>query len=210
MSNVSTPKDLETALTNPPSLRQRHHASLTIASRPFAGRLGGNQGFTSSAASFASIPDAYASFTWQQSLSLTPFTDIELWKESFIECVGTCLQVYLSGLVSAGLWPLGKATSLGPVVPAGLGALVNVVLISLFIFAGGPVSGGHFNPIITMATFTARLSVFPRTLLYVVFQCGGAVVAGFLVRASLGLAKEDMPPVPGCYIDTSLVTSGEA
>jgi hypothetical protein len=210
MSGVLTSKDLENAGMTPHELRHRKRSHLTVASRPFAGRLGGNQEFTSDDASFTSIPDATASFSWHQSFHLEAFADVELWKESFIECVGTCLQVYTSGLVSVGLGPLAKATSLGPVAPAAFGAIVNLVLISLFIFAAGPISGGHFNPLITISTFTARLSIFPRTLLYVIFQSLGAVVAGFLVRASLGVKPEDIPPIPGCYIDPSLVTPGEA
>ncbi|KAF1844555.1 uncharacterized protein K460DRAFT_246560, partial [Cucurbitaria berberidis CBS 394.84] len=183
-----------------------------VASRPFAGRIGGNQEFTVSAddASFTKIPDAASSFSWAQSFSPSAFADVELWKESIIEGVGTCLQVYLSGLVSVGLGPLVLATSLGPVAPAAFGSIFNGILIALFIFGAGPVSGAHFNPLITMATFTARLSIFPRTLLYVVFQSLGAVIAGFLIRASLGLAPEEFPPVPGCYVDASLVTPGEA
>ena len=70
--------------------------------------------------------------------------------------------------------------------------------------------GGHFNPLITLGTFFARLSIFPRTLLYVVFQCVGAVVAGFLVRASLGQPPSSFKEVPGCYIVTSVVTPGQA
>lgn len=154
--------------------------------------------------------DATPEFSWHKSFHLEAFADVELWKESFTECVGTCLQVYTSGLVGAGLSPLIKGTTLKPVAPAAFGVNVNLVLISLFIFAAGPVSGGHFNPLITISTFMARLSIFPRTLLYVVFQCLEAVVAGFLVRASLGLKPEDIPPVPGCYIDTSVVFLGEA
>jgi hypothetical protein len=46
--------------------------------------------------------------------------------------------------------------------------------------------------------------------LYVLFQSVGAVVAGLLIRASLGVKPQDIPPIPGCYIDTSLVTPGEA
>ncbi|KAF2826201.1 aquaporin-like protein [Ophiobolus disseminans] len=210
MTGASTSKDLENAAMTPHELRHRRHSHLTVASRPFAGRLGGNQEFTSDDASLFTNADAIASFSWHQSFHLEAFADIELWKESFIECVGTCLQVYTSGLVAAGLSPLVKATSLGPVAPAAFGGLVNLVLISLFIFAAGPVSGGHFNPLITMSTFTARLSIFPRTLLYVMFQCLGAVVAGFLLRASLGVKPEEIPPIPGCYIDTSLVSPGEA
>jgi hypothetical protein len=215
MNGISTSKDPENpnAYTNHDPRQRKHcHGGHTIASRPFAGRLGGNQEFTldSDDASLAKIPDACATFTWAQSFHLAAFADAELWKEATIEGVGTCLQVYTSGLVAAGLGPLVHATNLGPVAPAAFGAIVNLVLISLFIFAAGPVSGGHFNPLITMSTFTARLSIFPRTLLYICFQCVGAVVAGYVLRASLGGRAEDVHPVPGCYIDTSLVTPGEA
>jgi hypothetical protein len=210
MTGVSTSKDLENADMSIHELQRRKSSHLTVASRPFVGRLGGNQEFTSDDASLSKIPDATAAFSWKQSFSLEAFADVELWKASFIECVGTCLQVYTSGLVSAGLGPLVKATSLGPVVPAAFGSMVNMVLISLFIFAAGPVSGGHFNPLITMSAFAARLAIFPRTILYVMFQSLGAVVAGFLVRASLGGKPEDLPLVTGCYIDTSLVSPGEA
>jgi glycerol uptake facilitator-like aquaporin len=72
------------------------------------------------------------------------------------------------------------------------------------------VSGGHFNPLITISTFFARLSIFPRTVLYVAFQCAGAVIGGFLVRAGLGAPPEAFRTVPGCYIDTSHVTPGQA
>jgi glycerol uptake facilitator-like aquaporin len=61
----------------------------------------------------------------------------------------------------------------------------NAILLSLFIFAAGPVSGGHLNPTITIATFLSRLSTFPRAVLYVAFQVGGAGLGGLLVRASL-------------------------
>jgi hypothetical protein len=210
MTGVEPSRDLEIAEMARHELRHRKHSQLTVASRPFAGRLGGNQEFVSDNASFMSIPDATASFSWQQSFHIEAFADVELWKQSFIECVGTCLQVYTSGLVSVGLGPLVKATNLGPVVPAAFGSIVNLVLISLFIYAAGPVSGGHLNPLITMSAFAARLSIFPRTVLYVMFQSLGAVVAGFLVRASLGINPENMPPIPGCYIDTSLVSPGEA
>jgi hypothetical protein len=134
-------------------LRHRKPSQLNIASRPFAVRLGGNQEFTSDDASFTRIPDAAASFSWKPSFHLQAFADVELWKASLIECVGICLQVYTSGLVSAGLDPLAKSASLGPVAPAAFRRIVNVALISLFIFAAGPVSGGHLTPLITMSTF---------------------------------------------------------
>ena len=196
--------------------RKVHDHGPSIASRPFAGRIGGNQEFilNPSDASFVStvqnLPDAGAAFTWKQSFSLRGFTDVELWKESFLEGIGTCLQIYLSGLAAIGLGDSAMNTSLGPVTPAAFGAITNVFLITLFVYAGGPVSGGHFNPLITMSTFFARLAIFPRAILYVLFQCTGSVIAGFLIRASLGRPPASFRAVPGCYIDPLLVSPGQA
>jgi glycerol uptake facilitator-like aquaporin len=184
--------------------------------RPFAGRIGGNQEFTVSPSdsSFVTVtekvPDAAALFSWRQSLACAAFSDVELWKQATIEGFGTCVQIYIAGLYAIGLIPATTATSLGPIVPAAIGSFMNFLLISLFIYSAGPVSGGHFNPFITISTFFARLSSLPRTVLYVLFQCTGSVIAGFMVRASLGTPPEGFRAVPGCYIDTSLVTPGQA
>ncbi|KAL6153780.1 hypothetical protein ACJQWK_01820 [Exserohilum turcicum] len=213
MRTTSVSQDMEASDAGSGRRRMKiFRRSPAISSRPFAGRIGGNQEFTIPAedASKTLLPDASAIFSWHQSFSLRAFADIELWKESFIEGVGTCLQTYLSGLASVGLGPLVKATALGPVSTAAFGSIVTGTLIALFIFSAGPVSGGHLNPTITMATFTAGLSIFPRTLLYVLFQSVGGLAAGGLIRASLGMNPHDIPPIPGCYIDTSLVTPGEA
>lgn len=77
----------------------------------------------------------------------------------------------------------------------------------LFIFAAGPISGGHMNPLITIATFFGRLATLPRTILYIIFQTIGSTVGAFFVRAALGNTRSI---IPGCYIDSSLVTAGEA
>jgi hypothetical protein len=116
----------------------------SVASRPFAGRIGGNQEFTLSPedVSFPSIvskvPDAAPAFSWQQSFSLQAFSDLELWKEATIEGVGTCLQIYLAGLYAIGLGPVTTATALGPITPAAFGAIANFLLITLFICKYNP------------------------------------------------------------------------
>lgn len=58
--------------------------------------------------------------------------------------------------------------------------------LPLYIFAAAPASGGHLNPMITMATFATRLSTFPRTVVYVVAQIVGATIGAYLLRAGLG------------------------
>ena len=51
-----------------------------------------------------------------------------------------------------------NAAFLGPL----MGGIGNFVLLTMFTFIFGPVSGAHFNPTITIATFCARLCSLPR------------------------------------------------
>jgi hypothetical protein len=210
-------KDVEAG--SPPSSISRRHPyehhshSPAIASRPFAGRIGGNQEFTVSPsdAGYSSIvaknPDASPIFTWRTSFAFSAFASTDLWKEASVEGVGTCVQIFISGMFAVGL--AQNPSTAGTVAGVVIGSLGNVLLIGLWILAAGPVTGGHFNPLITMGTFAARLAVFPRALLYVGFQCAGSVVAGFLLRASLG-GKGPLAVVPGCTMNTALITPGEA
>lgn len=174
----------------------------------FAGRIGGNQLFTSSTADVHQ-PDATGDSTWSSLLSLHGFRQLFLWKMAVIEAVGTGLQVYISGLFSVGILPSVTETSVGAIFPVTYAVLVQFLIVSLFIFAAGPVTGAHFNPLITMATFCCKLSSLPRTVLYVTFQCAGSVIGAFLLRASLG-SRESLNIMPGCYIDPTLISPGEA
>jgi glycerol uptake facilitator-like aquaporin len=42
------------------------------------------------------------------------------------------------------------------------------------------------NPMISIATFLARLTSLPRMVLYVIFQVVGATIGAYLIRASYG------------------------
>lgn len=186
-----------------------------VNSRPFAGRIGGNQIFTATTSDphyetiTHALPDAIGDAKWAAILDLRGFRELILWKTAVIESVGTGMQVYMSGLFAVGIVPSVTETSVGPIFPVTFAAIVNFLLISLFIFCAGPVTGAHFNPLITWATFLTKLSSLPRTVLYTVFQCAGAVIGAFLVRASLG-SREPLAVMPGCYIDPTLVSPGEA
>jgi glycerol uptake facilitator-like aquaporin len=101
----------------------------------------------------------------------------------------------------------------GPLVPSVIGALLSGFSLSLFIFTTGPSSGGHINPLITLGTFFGRLSTFPRSVLYIIFQTAGATIAGFLIRAAgVGppFSSDGAPIIPGCTIDAALVPLAEA
>ena len=95
----------------------------------------------------------------------------------------------------------------GALFPTLLDSLINAASLGLLIFATSPISGGHINPLITIGTFFSQLTTFPRAVLYVICQITGATIAGFLIRAALG---RHSGPIPGCWIDPSVITAGEA
>jgi glycerol uptake facilitator-like aquaporin len=182
----------------------------TVATDAFLGRLGGAQRFATASATPSTPADALRDPPWSSILSLSDFRNQQIWRLATIEAVGTGIQVFLSGVLAAAVLPTATETSVGAAFPVILVSVIQVFQISLFIYAVGPVTGAHFNPLITMGTFTARLSSLPRTVLYITHQCAGAVVGAYLVRASLGLSPKSLKIVPGCYIDSSLITPGEA
>lgn len=72
------------------------------------------------------------------------------------------------------------ASFLGPLI----GGITTVFIITLFVYTFSSVSGGHFNPLITMGTFFVRLTSLPRAVLYLSFQVAGASIAGLMLRAA--------------------------
>ncbi|MCJ1235838.1 hypothetical protein MMC14_003811 [Varicellaria rhodocarpa] len=59
-------------------------------------------------------------------------------------------------------------------------------MLSLFIYAVAPASGGYLNPLITFSTVITGLTSFPRGALYVRGQTVGGALAGGVIRGSFG------------------------
>ncbi|KAL4894282.1 aquaporin-like protein [Aspergillus ambiguus] len=180
---------------------------------PFAGRIGANQEFSldknkcGQKELLEKIPDAAPWIPLRDSLSLKPILQIALWKAAIVEAIGTCLLVYLTSFVAVGLGQLVNTFATGALIPSLLGGLTATLVLPLFIFATGPVSGAHLNPTITIATFFGRLSTLPRCILYVSFQTFGGAIAGWLLRASFDTRSFI---VPGCQFNTDKVSTGSA
>ncbi|KAF3932560.1 Aquaporin-4 [Dactylellina cionopaga] len=223
--SIEAKRDEGVQAENPADLtlqRTRSTVRTLGVSTPFAARLGGNQEFVldrddpRNAAVLEDIPDAAAHMTIKQALDLRGFRQSLLWKTAVMEGVGTMLLVYATGW--AGLSPaafppppastsmlgvFSTASFIGPLV----GGITSAIYIAMFIFCFGAVTGGHLNPLITIATFFARLTSLPRTILYVSFQVLGATLAGLLLRASYD-SKEFK--IGGCWLNPDQVSVSSA
>jgi hypothetical protein len=187
-----------------------------VTAQPFAGRLGGNQEFIldrkklENAPALKRVPDASPFMSVQDIFNLRGFLEPELWKAALTEGLGMILFVWITGWIgthpasdpvptpspTSGVY--GTPIFVGPLT----GGITNLILLSLFIFTLGPVSSSHLNPMITLLTFTARLTTFPRLVLYVAFQVAGASIAGLMLRATFG-GRDFL--TGGCVIETGLV-----
>src|SRR5712672_1533675 len=74
---------------------------------------------------------------------------------------------------------VGVAALSGSVfVPLAAGAMLMVM-----IYAGGHISGGHYNPAVTLAALVRRRIGIRDAVAYWVAQVAGGVIAGVLARA---------------------------
>jgi aquaporin Z len=96
--------------------------------------------------------------------------DPVLERKLVVEFVGMFLFVFTVGMAT------NKAGA-GALAPLAIGSVLMVM-----VFAGGHVSGGHFNPAVSTAVFLRGRMVANEFAAYVLAQCVAAVIAGFVVR----------------------------
>ncbi|KAK5658434.1 hypothetical protein OQA88_1823 [Cercophora sp. LCS_1] len=103
------------------------------------------------------------------------------------------------------------ATLLGYRTPQ-LGAYIgisNIFLLSIFIYATMPASGGHLNPFITLSAMLVGICPVSRATLYILAQTIGAAAAGGLLYGIWGPTRSLQLQGGGCFYDTTKVTSGQ-
>ena len=98
-----------------------------------------------------------------------------LWRLALAEFIGTfALCVVGVGTVCTNAWTGGSPGLLG--IALAHGGILAVMISSL-----GHISGGHFNPAVTLAAFVANRLSKERALVYFVAQLTGAVAGSWLI-----------------------------
>src|ERR1700757_2631705 len=87
-----------------------------------------------------------------------------------VEFIGTFFLV-----LTVGCTVIDKGA--GPLAPIAIGAALMVM-----IFAGGHISGGHYNPAVTLGVWMRGKCDTKDLVPYWVAQIVGAVIAAFIVR----------------------------
>lgn len=98
--------------------------------------------------------------------------DYTLDRKLVVEFIGMFIFVFTVGMVTE------KTTGAGSLAPLAIGFVLMVL-----VFAGGHVSGGHYNPAVSTAVLIRGRLPANEWLAYVVAQLIAALLAGLLVRA---------------------------
>lgn len=94
-----------------------------------------------------------------------------------MEFIGTFFLVFTVAAAAVGGWaPLGFA-------PLAIGSVLMVM-----IFAGGHISGGHYNPAVSFAVFVRGKLPMNDLIIYWVVQLAAGVVAALLASSLLGIS----------------------
>ena len=97
------------------------------------------------------------------------------------EFIGTFFLTFTVGMVVLG----GK----GDFAPLAIGSVLMVM-----IFAGGHISGGHYNPAVTLAVLLRGKITIRDAVPYMIVQILGAAVASFVVIYFLNDKVSEVPP----------------
>lgn len=123
-------------------------------------------------------------------------------REKLVEMMATTSLCYTSGLIDTTIGNFGTPQS------AAYAAVSSIFLLTLFILAIAPGSGGHINPLITFSTLITGLTGFSRGILYMVAQTIGAALAGGTLRGSFGAERAIEWQGGGCFREPGLSLLG--
>jgi len=116
-------------------------------------------------------------------------------KKYLVEFVGSFFLVLTIGCTVISREP-------GMIPPLAIGAMLMVM-----IFAGGHVSGGHFNPAVTLAVFLRGRCAKKDVLPYMAAQVGAAIVAAIVVGFIAGAGSPmEITNVPAALLAEFLFT----
>ncbi len=117
--------------------------------------------------------------------------------KNVVEFIGTFFLVFTIGMVI-----------LDPGVPAGFAPIAIGTVLAVMIFAGGHVSGGHFNPAVTLGVFLREKTFSMGDAIgYWVAQIVGGIVAALIVMylkggSGGGMSVEVVPALLAEFIFT--------
>lgn len=129
-------------------------------------------------------------------------------KKAVAEFTGTALLVCV--VVGSGI--MGTNLSNDDAVALVVNTLSTIFALALLILVLGPVSGAHFNPVVTLVQFLSKSISAASSLAYLLAQVSGAIVGALVANAMFDLTliqiSSNLRVTPGTLIGELIATAG--
>jgi glycerol uptake facilitator-like aquaporin len=132
----------------------------------------------------------------------------ETLRKASAEFFGTALLVCV--VVGSGI--MGTNLSNDNAVSLIVNTISTIFALALLILVLGPVSGAHFNPVVTLVQFLSKSISMTTSLAYLVAQVSGAIVGALVANAMFDLAvfqvSSNLRVTSGTLIGEVIATAG--
>jgi glycerol uptake facilitator-like aquaporin len=132
----------------------------------------------------------------------------ETLRKASAEFFGTALLVCV--VVGSGI--MGTNLSNDNAVSLIVNTLSTIFALALLILVLGPVSGAHFNPVVTLVQFLSKSISMTTSLAYLAAQVSGAIVGALVANAMFDLAvfqvSSNLRVTAGTLIGEVIATAG--
>ncbi len=132
----------------------------------------------------------------------------QLARRALAEFAGTALLV--SVVVGSGIMGANLSSDMGVVLI--INTLSTIFTLALLIFVLGPISGAHFNPVVSLMQLFTRTQPLGESLTFIASQVAGAITGAIVANVMF-----DLPAIqfssqdrlsPGLFLGEVIATSG--
>ncbi|XP_071722391.1 probable aquaporin TIP3-2 [Rutidosis leptorrhynchoides] len=135
-------------------------------------------------------------------LGLEEFLSPTVWRASIAEVFGTAVLVFALDTIVISSLETDTST------PNLVMSTIIAIIVTIFLLATFPVSGGHINPTVTFAALFCGLISVSRAAIYIFAQCIGAVLGALALKAVVNSSIERSSKLGGCHV-TSIIQGAD-
>ncbi|KAJ8765096.1 hypothetical protein K2173_010579 [Erythroxylum novogranatense] len=133
--------------------------------------------------------------TLSRLLGLDELVSFSTWRASVAELLGTGVLVFAMDTIVISSYETETKT------PNLIMATLISITVAILLLATSPISGGHINPVITIAAVLTGLISLSRATVYILAQCVGAILGALALKAVVSSTIEQTFSLGGCTIN---------
>ncbi|OMO74454.1 Major intrinsic protein [Corchorus capsularis] len=126
--------------------------------------------------------------------SIHELFSLDVWRASLAELFGTAVLVFAMDTIVISSYETQTKT------PHLIMSFLIAVVITILLLATFPISGGHINPVISLAAAFTGLVSLSRAAVYILAQCVGGILGALALQAVVDTKTEQTFSLGGCTL----------